>query len=118
VAIVALAFALVPFNYHEIISYDIRFGGVSPDLVQEDDRLCEMLSTLGLHEAGVDVLGCDTTCAVRIIDLKSAEEIELVTTALKVASSDRVTMTVTPVRTSGSATLLDRAQDKIFDKST
>ena len=118
VAVGFLIVSLVPFEYGETIGYDIRFGGVSPELVQEEEHICDMLSTLGLDEAGVDMLGCDTTCSLRILDLKSAEEVELVSTALRQANPDRLTVHVTPLRTTGSRTLLNRAQDKIFDQST
>jgi len=117
-AVLALAASLVPVEYYQTIGYDIRFGGVRPELVEEEDRICNMLSSLGLDEASVDVLGCDSTCALRILDLKSDEEVNLVSTALRSVNRTHLTVKVTPVRRASSGTLLDRAQDRLFDKST
>lgn len=117
-AVLALAASFVPVEYYQTIGYDIRFGGVRPELVEEEDRICNMLSTLGLDEASVDVLGCDSTCSLRILDLKTSDEVNLVSTALRHVNRSHLTVKVTPVRRASSGTLLDRAQDQLFDKST
>jgi len=118
VAAMLLLLALVPFRYSKVVGYDIRFGGVRPELVQEEERICDMLHSLGLFEAGVDVLGCDTTCSLRIIDLKTTDEVRRVTAAFEHVNKTGLTMLVTPLRGATSSTLLDRAQDRIFDRSS
>jgi len=118
VAVLALAAALVPIEYYQTIGYDIRFAGVRPELVEEEEHICNILASLGLDEAAVDLLGCDSTCSLRILDLKSSDEVELVSSAMRSANRSQLTVKVTPLRRAASRTLLDRAQDQLFDKST
>lgn len=117
-AVMALAASFVPLEYYQTIGYDIRFGGVRPELVEGEDHICDMLSSLGLDDASVDVLGCDSTCSLRILDLKTSEEVNLVASALRNVNRSHLTVKVTPLRRAASGTLLDRAHSRLFDRTT
>ena len=105
---------LVPFRYHRTVGYEVAFAGVNRELVEEDDRICDMLYTLGLPEAAVDVRDCDTTCRLTIIDLKSKEEVQLVVSALARANTGELTTDIVPIRASASGSLLDQANERIL----
>ncbi|MDH4035146.1 MAG: hypothetical protein OEV80_15250, partial [candidate division Zixibacteria bacterium] len=57
-----LAVALIPFQYDQTIGYAVAFAGVEKELAEDDEAICDLLFDLGLLEANVDVLECDTTC--------------------------------------------------------
>lgn len=113
VVLLALA-AIVPFNYNKTTGYDVAFGGVCMDVATDDDKLCDMLHSLGLGEAAIDLEGCDSVCNLNIICLRSKEEVRLVVAALENMCPTGITTSVIPVvdRTSGS--LLNRANEKVF----
>ncbi len=112
---VLLAFvSLVPFKYTHTLGYDLSLGGVCQEYAENDEEICSMLSRLGLHDAGVDVLGCDSTCSLQIIDLNNREEARLVVAAFESLCPDRITSNVVPVVSRGSSSLLDRANQRLF----
>lgn len=105
---------LIPFQYDRTIGYEVAFAGVERDLVEEDERVCDMLFALGLIEAAVDFLGCDTTCKLTVIDLKSKEEVQLVVAAFAHINPMELSTNVIPVRATVSGSLLDRANERIL----
>ena len=66
-------------------------------MVADDNIICDMLYSMGLLEAAVDVLGCDSTCSLLIFDLKSREEAQLVVAAFHQVDDDHVKTDVIPV---------------------
>ncbi len=113
--VVVLAFvSLIPFNYTHTLGYDLALAGVCEEYAENDEQICAMLSGLGLDDAGVDVLGCDSTCSLQIIDLNSREEVRLVVAAFENLCPDRITSNVVPVVSKGSSSLLNRANQKLF----
>ncbi|MFQ5608034.1 MAG: T9SS type A sorting domain-containing protein [Candidatus Zixiibacteriota bacterium] len=82
VAVAALAlFTLVPFTYQDTIGYEVAFAGVDRDVALDKTRLHEVLEQLGVEGAVVDVFGCEETCNLRITDLKTAHDAQLVRVA-------------------------------------
>ena len=114
-AAVALAvISLVPFSYHHTVAYDVAVEGVDREVALNTERLCDTLFGLGLFEAGVDVTGCDTTCGVTIIDLKSEEEICMAVTALCDLTHKHLTPAIIPVKRPARASLLHQVNEKLF----
>jgi len=116
VAAALILLTLIPFKYDRAIGYDIAFAGVNRELAEDNERICDMLYALGLIEAAVDILECDTTCRVVIIDLKSRAEVQLVVTALENINPSRLTAKVIPVHSKTTGTLLDQANERLFNE--
>jgi len=114
VAALIAALILIPFQYDRTIGYEVAFAGVERELVEEDERVCDMLFALGLIEAAVDYLGCDTTCKLTVFDLKSKEEVQLVVAAFAHVNPLDLSSNIIPVRATVSGSLLDRANERIL----
>jgi hypothetical protein len=99
--IVLVLVGLTPFDSENASGYSVAFGGIDVDLAQDDERICEMLYILGLHEAEVDLLDCDTTCNLLIVDLKTEAEANLVVAAMTTLSDDGITSNVIPITDQG-----------------
>ncbi len=109
-AMAALAlFTLVPFSYDRTVGYDLTLAGVSLDLGEDDEVLCDMLHRLGLIEAGVDVHSCDSTCCLSILDLKTEQEAHMVVGVIARLSESAVTTDIVPIRARTSSSLLEKA---------
>ena len=106
------AVSIVPFTVHHTVGYDLNLNGVDHQLVQDDERICELLTGLGLVEAGVDRCGCDTmSCCLSILDLKTEQEAILVAGAIGSLHDEALTTIITPIRAKASRSLLQRAGD-------
>jgi hypothetical protein len=116
VVTVLVLLTLVPYKFTRTIGYEISFDGVNKELADDVGRICDMLFALGLENADVDVLGCDTTCSLLIVDLKSEDEVELVIAAFYQVDHDNLSTNVIPVRTSKTGTLLDKANETLLNK--
>ena len=112
-AVVLAAMALVPFEYYQTVGYDLNLQGVSRQLANSDEQICELLTRLGLVEAGVDVKGCDTTCTLAILDLKSEREANLVAGAIARLNEPGLTSNIVPIRARSTRSLLEQANDLI-----
>lgn len=109
-----LAVTLIPFQYDQTIGYAVAFAGVEKELAVDHEFMCDLLYDLGLLEADVDILGCDTTCAVQILELKSLEEAQLIVNALARISSAELSSDIIPVRKGASSSLLERVGRDLF----
>lgn len=108
------AVSIVPFTVHRTVGYDLNLDGVDHRLVEDDERICELLTALGLVEAGIDRCGCDTTsCCLSILDLKSEQEVNLVAGAIGRLHDEALTSRITPIRAKASRSLLQRASDML-----
>lgn len=115
VTVAALAVvAFVPFSYNRTLGYDIAFAGVCQEVALDDEQICDMLHSLGLGEAAVDLEGCDSVCNLNIICLRSEEEVRLVTSALEKMCKTEITSSVIPMVDRASSSLLHRANEKVF----
>jgi hypothetical protein len=114
VAAALAVFLLVPFEYQQTIGYEVDVAGVHPGLVEDDITLCDMLYTLGLAEADVDILGCDTTCKVQVLHLKSRDEVQLVLAAFNSINSESVTADIRPIQETSSSSFLSRSRDDLL----
>lgn len=105
---------LFPFRYDRTVGYEVAVAGVDCNFTECDNVICELLYQIGLEDADVDFLGCNPTCSLTVIDLKTKEEAELVVAALNRVSPDPIKSNVVPIRTTTEATLLDKAHEKIL----
>ncbi len=111
-ALLITAVSIVPFTVHRTVGYDLNLDGVDHRLVEDDEQICELLTTLGLVEAGIDRCGCDTTaCCLSILDLKTEHEVNLVAGAIGRLHDETLTSRITPIRAKASRSLLQRASD-------
>lgn len=109
VALILLV-AVVPFSYQNILGYRLALNGVGTDLASDSDAVCDLLAEIGLQEANVDLMGCDTTCHIMIVDLHTPEEAQMVVDAVAHRCRCRLQSDVIAVGDRRSATLLDHAQ--------
>lgn len=111
-AVTAFAFIaflmLFPFHHDKTIGYQVAVAGVDRQMIEEDHIICDLLYNIGLREADVDFIGCDQTCRLTVIDLKTIEEAELVIAALNEVGPESITSNVIPVRISTKATLFEK----------
>lgn len=91
----SLILVLIGFQYmtkpkptNNAFQYSVSLDGVNVAMVEDNEIICEMLYTIGLPEASIDVLGCDTTCEVVIFDLKTRQEAEKVVRTLHTLDKD------------------------------
>jgi hypothetical protein len=111
VAVILVVVTFVPFTRYRTVGYDLNLHNVSLELAQNDEHICELLARLGLVDAGVDLKGCDTTCSLAILDLKSEREAHLVVGAIARLSETDLSSSITPIRTKSSQSLLGQAND-------
>lgn len=109
-----LVVTLIPFQYDQTVGYAVSFAGVERELVRDNELICDLLYDLGLVEADVDLLGCGTTCAVQVLELRTIEEAQLVVEALARINSAGLSSDIIPVREGASASLLQRASRKFL----
>ena len=75
-------------NISDLYEYTVALDGIDVEIVTGDKDLCDMLFTIGLPDASIDVIGCDTTCKLVIFDLKSEAEAEKVIHVLNSINKD------------------------------
>lgn len=113
VTILVLA-SLIPFSYDRTVGYELAFAGVCEEVAFDDERICDILYDLGLDEADIGAAYCDTTCSLRIVELRSLREAELVVQAFSGLCRVDPKAAVIPVVEKESGSLLDHANEKIF----
>lgn len=111
--VVLAAVAFVPFSFYQTVGYDLNLQGVSRHLAHSDEQICELLTRLGLVEAGVDLRGCDSTCSLAILDLKTETEAHLVAGAIARLNESGLTSSIVPIRTRSTRSLLEQANELI-----
>jgi len=109
VVAVFLVLSLVPYTSYITIGYDLKLAGVDRDLATDDEVMCGILHGLGLVEASVDVEGCDTTCELSILDLKTEREAFLVVGAIATRNGFDLTTDITPIRAPRSSSFWQQA---------
>ncbi len=105
---------LVPFRYHRVVGYHLALHGVSHDLAVNEERLCNLFFDLGLFDADYNLLGCDTTCRLLVVDLRTPEEAYLLVDALERLEDDPLMAELVPVEATQSGSLLDRANESLL----
>ena len=115
--VILIVAALVPFTYERIMGYNVAFAGVNYECGSDCEIICDILYELGLDDANVDHMGCDSTCALLVLDLKNQREVNMVVSAFAELCRTQVDTSVIPVIRRGSSTLLYRAHKKVTSSS-
>jgi len=111
--VVLAVLAFVPFSYYQTVGYDLNLQGVSRHLADGDEQICELLAGLGLVEVGVDLKGCETTCSLAILGLKTETEANMVAGAIARLNESDLTTSIVPIRTRSTRNLLEHANELI-----
>lgn len=111
-AVILLVATLVPFRIDRTVGYELAVAGVSKDVAQHSEQLFELLHRLGVDGAEIEVVGCDTTCNLKISRLATADDMDLVRAAFGEIGKDRVEFFAQPVTEKGSGNLIDVARQR------
>jgi len=96
VAIIIVFMALVPFNFTETVGYEVSISGIDRNIAMDNREIKSLLSALGMDRdkaAGIlDSLDrkeihlyvgeCRETCHLKISDLKSERDVQIVVKAI------------------------------------
>jgi len=125
ILVIAIA-ALVPFEFSHTVGYTVTMDGIHKNLAGDIERVCNILSAVGLEDTEVDILSCDSTCRgadtircdprcrLKFVDLKSEEEVDRIIDAFSHYSPDRVTSNIITIRATSTRTLLHKANEAIL----
>lgn len=91
---VVLAVTLIPFKYNRDMGFEVAVAGVNKDVALNSEGISQFMAQLGLHDAVVDVTGCDVTCNLKITQLKSPEDARLVAAAFEEMGKNKVFVSV------------------------
>jgi len=112
--LMVLFVTLAPVRHNHTIGYNLELAGVSQDLAENDEQLCNLLYDLGLFEADISLLGCDSTCGLMVMDLKTRDEAQRVVRAVQRLANSSLEANLIPVEATSSRTLLQRANETIL----
>ena len=82
---------------YQLVGYEVNLNGVSLEFAEDHAIICDMLSSAGLDDASVDILGCERSCEVVIFDLKNKEEAELVVNIFQAIDKNDISTEVNQV---------------------
>lgn len=101
-----------PFNYYNVVGYEVTLEGIDRNFAEDGETACDVLYALGLEDAAIDLPGCNKTCSLIILDLKSREEVNTVIDAFTKLSKGKLTADIIPIRIAMFGNLLDRAGEQ------
>ena len=113
IALIILGSVLIPIRYNKTIGYEVAVAGVDKDLAMDKQRVIEFLDQLGVSDASIEVSGCDTTCILKITELKSAEDAQIVLVAFEHVPNVKVSKNVTEISTLATGNLIEFTADRI-----
>ncbi len=99
-ALLVVVAALWPWQVDTIIGYEVMVSGVEREYVEGSDQICDLLMNLGLSDADIHLLQCDTTCHFNIVHLKTESEARLVVSAVSRMQTQDVKTSIRPVTNS------------------
>ncbi|MCP4567722.1 MAG: T9SS type A sorting domain-containing protein [FCB group bacterium] len=113
VAVVLALATLIPFTLEQTIGYEVALAGVDKNLAMDSFKIQELLTALGVDDATFNVGDCEATCKVKISDLKSEGDVQMVIAAFD-ELGNCVLEDITEISGDESATLMDIAKNVIF----
>ncbi|MCP4567469.1 MAG: T9SS type A sorting domain-containing protein [FCB group bacterium] len=72
---------VVPIKMNSTVGYEVALAGVNKDLAMDGDKVQELLVAIGIDNADFELGECEKTCNLKIIDLKSEHDVQMVLTA-------------------------------------
>jgi hypothetical protein len=127
-ALMVLAFiALVPFNFRDKVGYEIAISGVDRTIMLDNRGFVPLLDALGMEPGKADMLldslekkeihltvgECSETCHMKISDLKTERDVELIIEAIVELGCCEID-NVFPIYREHPTSLLKRATQKLF----
>ncbi len=76
-----LFITIVPIKMNSTVGYEVALAGVNKDLAMDGDKVQELLIALGVSNANHELGECEQTCNLKIVDLKSEHDVQMVLTA-------------------------------------
>lgn len=80
VAILALV-TFIPFSFNNTVGYEVAIAGVNKDLAMDNEKINDLMAALGLEHVNVDVGDCESTCILKISDLPTSGDVDVVVAA-------------------------------------
>jgi hypothetical protein len=117
---VIIAFVtLVPFHFSRTVGYEVAVATADDDVIIDENKVDDLLKTLGIENASYSLGDCDPKCKVIISDLKSKEDVDILITALDEIGQCKVVY-IKPVIDEDNITIMDEAKHRITirDEST
>ena len=112
VAVLALAFVtLVPFKYDKTVGFEVAVAGVDKKLAFDEYKIQEMLGRLGIDAAEVNVVGCEQTCNLKISELETAEDCQVVLATFDKISGNELTLQLVECKEAAFGSLIEHASN-------
>jgi hypothetical protein len=119
--------ALVPFSFREKVGYEISIGGVERSIALDNQKISSLLSALGMEENKASTLldtldmnsirlhvgDCQETCHLRISDLKTEKDVQLLVEAILQLGCCQID-NIAPIFRDVSTSLLELATRKLL----
>ncbi len=99
--VILLAATLIPLKYDKAVGYEVAFAGVNKELAENQKKLQELLTRIGVENVSIDVSDCEQTCTVTISELESQMEATYILEVLEGSGDDvRIVHEATPIHES------------------
>ena len=112
-ALVVLLSVLIPFKYQKPVGYEVAFAAADNDLTINEAGVKDLLARLGADDARIDLSDSGKTCVLKIKDIKSAKEAQVITAAFEILPHIEVSQQITPVWQDESGTIVELTANKI-----
>jgi len=127
VVIAFITLTLIPFNFRDKVGYGISISGVDANIAMESKGVVPLLGALGMeNEKAMDLMNslekkevhlkvgeCTETCHLKISDLKTEKDVQLIIRAIIELGCCEID-DVFPIFHDESSSLLGRATKKLF----
>ncbi|MEZ5357434.1 MAG: FlgD immunoglobulin-like domain containing protein [Candidatus Zixiibacteriota bacterium] len=107
---------LIPIRMHKTVGYEVAFAGVQKDLAMDEFKIQELLTTIGVEKAGFEVGACEQTCELKILDLRSEQDLQIVLTAFNELGNVEL-QNVQEIEGDESSSIVAHIKNVFFDKS-
>ena len=104
---------LVPFSYTRTVSYTVKFERMDPAFDTSEDLLSQVLKSLGMEQASVEIIRKDSYVDCKIGNLPSEKSAREAAAAFKAVSGYEGSGVITPVALRTSASLYAQVMDKL-----
>lgn len=112
VAVVILAATtLIPLKYDKTVGYEVALAGVDKNLALDSEKISQLIAALGIEGAAIDVLDCDIKCNMKISDLKSQTDADMIAVAFKQIDGDLIIVDVNTIKDAAFGTWIDKAKN-------